>query len=164
MSKAKSGVNTRRRRLVAPSRTSELYESLLHEYGHAVAAKQFGGFGYVQITELESPGRPARQRFTGVFYLTNALDMSAQARRVVGLAGVVADFVAILGLANLDGNTIYDLSLRVSCLSASDAEMAKGYGPDDVCTTVALVRERWDEIKEAAIFDLRHRYRAFARI
>lgn len=125
----------------------DLHSAAIHEAGHSVIAAHFGVPTHAELRKNASGGEDVN--WVGGWTRMFGKPSSAEAARVIGLAGVVAE--AYAADDRVDGGEIADyLALGVMALSETDAGMAGGWTADDVERCLGLVRDAWPEIERQA--------------
>lgn len=124
----------------------DLRRTLIHEYAHLYVAERHHVFGWVEIA-CNPGGGDAERHFLGRF--RHAPIINARARRLIGLAGTIAELIdddATVTSADVDDYIRSD----VAPLSASDAKLAGMYTARDVQASVQAVRAVWSLITARA--------------
>jgi hypothetical protein len=121
----------------------DLRRACIHEYAHWAVARHFGAAGFVTIVASRT-GPPS---WGGRFQMYG--ELADGEWRIVALAGTVAECVeedpGVDALA-----IIASLRQDPSMLSAIDAQLAQGFGDDDVLRCLAIVKAAWHEIAREA--------------
>jgi hypothetical protein len=121
-----------------------LFRTCLHEYAHLAVARHFGACGFVTVRAV--PGAAAG--FAGRLQMFGELGDAEW--RVVALAGALAEFHdddPTLGTDAARLRLVADPEL----LCGVDAELAQGFGADDVRRCLEILRVHWTSIEGDAI-------------
>lgn len=121
----------------------DLRRTCIHEYAHWAVARHFGAAGFVTIVRSRAgpPGWGGRFQMYG--------DLADEEWRIVALAGIVAEWVD-----DDPGITAAEIIDRLrkdpAQLSAVDAQLAVGFGDDDIERCLRIVRALWHEVAAEA--------------
>ena len=121
----------------------DLRRACIHECAHWAVAKHFGAAGFVTIVRSRA-GPPS---WGGRFQMYG--DLADEDWRVVALAGVIAEWVD--DDPGVEAATIIDrLRKDPPMLSAIDAQLAAGFGDEDVARCLRIVRAVWHDVAKEA--------------
>jgi hypothetical protein len=135
-------------------RLADLRAAAYHENAHAVVAQlEYGVHGWRQL-EANPKGGSNEKHFAGRFvYSALTMPNGTRARRAIGLAGIVAE-----ELMHGDYLNSYEIEWSLAEgtieLSATDAELARGYSGADIKRSIRLVKKHWTEISRLAEADV----------
>lgn len=129
----------------------DLRQACIHEWAHAVVARRFGIFGWVEIYENESPLAGLAEKFYLARFRSPCQPKTNAACKAIGLAGLVAE--EIDNDPEVQGFELYEsLTDGTIELSATDASLVGCFDETDLEFSVALARDLRPQItREAAL-------------
>ena len=121
----------------------DLRRACIHECAHWAVAKHLGAAGFVTIVRSRAgpPGWGGRFQMYG--------DLADDDWRVVALAGVIAECVDDEP-GDRGGGNHRSPGKDPPMLSAIDAQLAAGFGDEDVARCLRIVRAVWHELAKEA--------------